>query len=459
MASLERLNQQHAATAGKMRSIVETAEKEDRLLTTEERAEFDSLEKHLGDIREDIARVEKTEQANREADARADDIDRDARERRDEERKSFSADPNAPLTSTQRSRAIMAWACEHMQSRFADRQAFQYAKRCNLLGQTEIELRMDRAGQRPPRSFAEANKQADLRERLAEQRATNVVGTTTLGGFTVPDDMMRSIELALLQYGGMLQVSTRIQTSGANPIPWPTVNDTGNAGVLVAEDALIADQEVTYGQATLGGYKMTSKLIPLSYELIQDSATNMDAFLGDVIGERIGRVVNIYATTGTGTSQPQGIVAGATTSGVTAAANNALTYAELLGLLHSVDPAYRSRGAIWMSNDTTLKIIKSIVDGQSRPLWLPNIIAGEPDTLLGYRYVVNQSMASGSSAKALLFGDFSKFVIREAGPLRLRRLDERYAEYDRVAFVGLMRFDSRLINAGTNPVKFLTMAV
>jgi HK97 family phage major capsid protein len=459
MPSLERLNEQHSEIAGKMRAIVDGAEKEDRFLSKEEQAEFDGLEVRLDQVRQQISNVEKALKADAEADSRADVIDREAQERYREQRKSFDRDPSAPLSSTEMMRAIVAWSCEHMQSRCHDQEAFALAKQCKFLGQKEIELRMDRMGQRPPRTFAEVEKQAAMRQKRAEQRATNVVGTTTLGGFTVPDEMMRSIEVALLQYGAMLGVSNRIQTSGGNPMPWPTTNDTGNVGVLVAEDALIADQEVTYGQVTLNAYKMTSKMIPVSWELLQDTAVNMETFLGELIGERLGRAINAYATTGTGTAQPQGVVAGATTSGVTAAVDDALTYAELLGLLHSVDPAYRARGGRWMSNDTTLKIVKSIVDGQQRPLWLPNVIAGEPDTLLGYPYTVNQQMASGVSAKAMLFGDFSKFTIREAGPMRLRRLDERYAEFDRVAFVGLMRFDSRLINAGTNPIKFLTMGV
>jgi hypothetical protein len=60
--------------------------------------------------------------------------------------------------------------------------------------------------------------------------------------------------------------------------------------------------------------------------------------------ERIGRGTNQHFTTGTGSSQPQGIVTGATT-GVTAAGVAAITADELIDLVHSVDPAYRRSAA------------------------------------------------------------------------------------------------------------------
>jgi HK97 family phage major capsid protein len=56
----------------------------------------------------------------------------------------------------------------------------------------------------------------------------------------------------------------------------------------------------------------------------------------------------------------------------------------------------------------------------------------------------------------VLFGDFSKYVVRDAGAIRMRRLNERYAEADQTAFVGFLRSDGRYLN--TAAVKKLTQA-
>jgi HK97 family phage major capsid protein len=79
---------------------------------------------------------------------------------------------------------------------------------------------------------------------------------------------------------------------------------------------------------------------------------------------------------------------------------------------------------------------------------------GSPNTILGYPYTINQSMASmTASAKSVLFGDFSKYVIRDVRGFTLVRLDERYADYHQVGFLAFLRTDGDLLDAGTNPIK------
>jgi len=146
-----------------------------------------------------------------------------------------------------------------------------------------------------------------------------------------------------------------------------------------------------------------------------------------------------------------------------------LDYTDLVDLEHSVDPAYRSNGAQWMFHDTTLALLKSmkaVEDG--RPLWLPGLAVNAPDTILGYPFVVNQSMAPAAAGeKAILFGDFSYYFIRDVQDLRILRLEERFAEYLQVGFLAFLRTDgvfagpteiegsSELEDNSSSPVKYL----
>jgi HK97 family phage major capsid protein len=93
------------------------------------------------------------------------------------------------------------------------------------------------------------------------------------------------------------------------------------------------------------------------------------------------------------------------------------------------------------------------------PLWQPSLVAGQPDQIHGLSYVVNQSMASpGSSAKKMLFGDFSKYWIRDVREVELVRLNELYAAQHSVGFLAFARSDGDLIDAGTDPVKHMAQA-
>jgi HK97 family phage major capsid protein len=288
-----------------------------------------------------------------------------------------------------------------------------------------------------------------------EYRVAQGVGSGGIGGFTVPDEMMRELEKAMLTFGGMRQVSTILRTNTGADLPIPMVNDTGNMGAIVAENQTHTEQGVTFTQLVLQSFKYSSKYVLVSVELMQDSVISMAEFLGSALGERIGRITNLHFTTGTGVSQPNGIVTAATLgkAGIVGQTTS-VTYADLVDLEHSVDPAYRT-GARWMFADSTLKALKKLLDQQNRPLWAPGIAVREPDTILGYPYSINQDVAvMAANAKSILFGQLSKYLIRDVRDVTLIRMDERFAEFGQVAFLAFSRHDGDLLDAGTHPVKY-----
>ena len=279
--------------------------------------------------------------------------------------------------------------------------------------------------------------------------------TTSVGGYAIQDAAMREVEIALLAFGGVRQVATILRTDTGGPLPIPTVNDSTNVGSLIGEGVTATKLDVTFGQLVLDAWKYTSKEVLVSVELMQDNSVNLPQLLGRILGERLGRIQNTHFTTGTGTGQPNGVVNAATfTQASSSAANTTgISYANLIALYHSVDPAYRTN-ARWMMNDNSISKIKLLVDSSNRPLWLPGLVDRAPDTLLGSPYVINQDMASMTvTAKSILFGDFSKYWIRDVRDVTLLRLDERFAEFLQVAFLAFMRTDGDLLDAGTHPIK------
>jgi HK97 family phage major capsid protein len=293
----------------------------------------------------------------------------------------------------------------------------------------------------------------------AERRTAYPMNLTDAnGGYTNPDGFVANFEQALLAFGGPRQVADIIRTATGNDLKWPSANDTGNKGALLAEETTMGDAvKPTVGSKTFNAYKMSSTPILISFELLQDSAFNLANYAGQWCGERIGRIEADYYTTGSGSAQPQGYVTGAT-SGLTSASATAVTVDELLALQHSVDPAYRNGpGVSWAMNDTTLLALRKLKDGNGVYLWQPGIQANVPDMLLGNRLLINQSMANmASGTKAIAFGDFSKFKIRDVAEVRMIRLNELYAATDQVGFIAFHRTDSGVLDAGTHPIKVIT---
>lgn len=305
----------------------------------------------------------------------------------------------------------------------------------------------------------EPQQRLALRNRFSqapqELRAMGVA-VPTGGGFGVADEDMAPIMNAMKFYGGMRQAGCTILTTATGAdLPVPTADDTGNTGEQLGENTTVSEQDITIGQKILRAYIYSSKLIRVSYALLQDAAFDVEGWLNQRLGERLGRITNTKFTTGSGAATPEGVVTGSTYCGTTTASATAITWAELVDLELSVDRAYR-QNARYMFNDTTLKGLKQLVDGVSRPIWVPGTALREPDTINGYPYVINSDMASPiASAKAVLFGDFQYYWIRDVQDITLIRLTERYADYLQVGFMAFSRHDGQLIDAGQHPIKHL----
>ncbi|MFI2911120.1 phage major capsid protein [Streptomyces sp. PDY-4] len=271
------------------------------------------------------------------------------------------------------------------------------------------------------------------------------VATGAAGGYLVPPEFRATMVEAQKFFSSMRDVAEVITTQSGATLPWPTADDTANVGAILGENTQVTEQDVTLGQADIGAYTYTSKLVRVSLQLLNDAAFDFENWLARKLGERIGRAQNAHFTTGTGTAQPEGVQTNAVIGKTGATGQTtSVTYDDLIDLIHSVDAAYRNSGrSRFMLNDATLSAARKLKDGQNRPLWEPSIQVGVPDGLLGYSYTVNQDMpVMAANAKSILFGDFAAgYLIRDVQDVQVLRLSERYADYLQVGFLAFARTD------------------
>jgi len=305
----------------------------------------------------------------------------------------------------------------------------------------------------------------------SQKRANNPQSDVTgnLGGYIVPQGFYAQVQEAMKYYNGMMLAGpTVIDTAMGNDLPVPTANDTSIVGEVLAENTTIATQEITFGQVTLKAYKMSSKLILLPIELAQDSGVDVEALITKFLGIRLGRLLNQLFSTGTGSSQPKGVTLD-TVLGKQGASGQiaSVIYDDLVDLKYSVDRAYRVNGK-WMMTDTTLKGVLKLKDLNDRPLildYLTTLQADEPEKILGQSLIINNDLASLGGAgspnvgnQCILYGDFSAYWVRRVMAMLLLRLTERYADAGQIGFIGFIRQDGRMVDAGTHPIKYYQCA-
>ncbi len=290
---------------------------------------------------------------------------------------------------------------------------------------------------------------ANPKEELRAVTDPQSVGTAAQGGYLVPTDLVREIEKVFAFINPIRQYAKVIRTNAGNNLDFPVVDESSStAGTLLAENTAETVKNVTFSKVTLGAYKFSSGLVLNSLEFLQDSAIPVAPLLGELIGDRLARSQGGYFATGTGSSQPQGFVTGSGNGGSTASAG-AIAVDDLINLVHSVDRYYRTNGAFAM-HDTTLKAIRKLkASTTGEPVFTESYRQGEPSTLLGYPVIVDNNMVSATTAsgKVVVFGDFSKFLIRDSMDITILRSDERYFEYGQSAFVGFARTDSKVLTS------------
>jgi HK97 family phage major capsid protein len=392
------LREKRAALVNEMNYIVATAQTEGRSLNAEENQKFDAIENDVRSLGESAEKIERAEQMKKEIAA--------GREARAE------------------------------QKEITKHEAFSKYLRHGMGGLNAEE------------------------RSLVEMRGTDSQITTTdsLGGFLVPEDFSNVLDVASKFTGEVERLAQVLNTQSGATLPYPKVDDTSVVGAILSEGSADVVSDMTFASLNLGAYTYSSKIVKVSYQLLQDAAFDLDAFLVNTLGERIARGQNAHFTTGDGSSKPTGIIT-AGSSALTTASATAITADEILTLIHSVDKSYRNSASFaLMGADSTAAAIRKLGVGSSNdfPVFIPGMAAGEPDRVFGVPFYVNNDMAAiASTNKPLVAADFSKYVVRNAGGVQMLRLNERYADALLVGFIAYKRSDAGAINGAA--IKYITM--
>ena len=269
-------------------------------------------------------------------------------------------------------------------------------------------------------------------------------GTDSEGGYLVPDEFERTLVQKLTAANVLRPLCHVIQTSyGDRKIP--VVASKGTAD-WVDEEGTYPLSDDTFSLVVLGAYKLAT-MIKVSEELLSDSVFDIEGYVSEQFGKRIGDKEEDAFLTGNGVSKPIGILhtTGGAEVGVTTAGVAAITGDELIDLVYSLRAPYR-KSAVFVLNDTTVKLLRKLKDGDGQYLWRPGITENAPDTILGHRIVTSEFMPGVSAGnKSIAFGDFSYYWIADRQGRTFKRLNELYATTGQIGFLASQRLDGKLI--------------
>ncbi len=242
--------------------------------------------------------------------------------------------------------------------------------------------------------------------------------------------------------------ATVLTTDSGEPLLLPKTTAHPASATIVAEGGTIGSAEPTFAQGTLSAYKYPN-LIQVSTELTQDTAVDLLGYLAMAMGRALGNGSGVHFITGTGTSQPQGVLVGAgTTTTITGGtpASNGATFSELERVYDNIIPPYQLN-AEWLMSQTALSKIRSLTNTQGTPIFLPSLSGAQPDTLFGKPIRLDPNMpAVAANGTSIAFGDFSPYFIRDVQGVRFERSLEYAFGNDLVSYRAVLRTDGRLLD-------------
>lgn len=406
-ARLNKLLEERAGIYEQMQALQEEALSEDRDFTAEEAEQYDRMEADLE------AKTKEKERLEREA----------------KRQPEFRREIVAPTENGEE--RVVATSLKEYRDKIAEERGDR--------PQDDPEYRS---------AFFHYMSAVDWKSELSTQELRTLSKATAAAGANlVPTTFQNELIQALREFGVTRQLASVVTTDSGETLQIPSVSSHGTAA-WTAENAAYSASDEAFGQMSLSAYKAAT-LIQVSEELMADSAFDLEAYIREEFGARIGVLENTGYVQGDGSGKPTGYQPNVTV-GVTAATGHTLDviYDYLIDLIHSVNSAYR-RNAVFVMRDASVAVVRKIKDTTGQPLWQPSLQVGQPDRLLGWPILSDPDMpAMGANAVSIVFGDFNRgYIIRDVNGIAFQRLIELYAANGQIGFRAYHRTEGKLRNA------------
>lgn len=251
-------------------------------------------------------------------------------------------------------------------------------------------------------------------------------GTTTEGGFAVPNDFYDQFVAKRNVYSGVRKAGVRVIQTSRDYMDIAVEDTSTTTFVRSAEEAAYDENEVTMKQVQVTVHKWT-KLCKVSEEFLEDDAANVMDFVMNDLAIKAAQTEDRYVINGTGTNQHKGVMSLTSTEcgWLDFDSTGNITADEIPELLYKINSAYRQNASWFMHND---------IEGYLRKIRDTSLFAFQPvlnmadglsqwSTLLG-RPVFNEANMTSTLATAnnvIVIGDFSQYALVERKGLVVSR--------------------------------------
>ena len=324
-----------------------------------------------------------------------------------------------------------------------------------------------------------ARVECDVLAKKAMEIKDVSIGTTSAGGFAVPEEIATMVDKILLKTSPIIQFVKNVRAGTSDYKELVSVNDAGYAWAAETTDRsgntttpTLRERVPTWGE--LYAHPRTTNWA------LQDMFFSVENWIIENVGEAHAVGLSAAIWNGNGSGKPTGMTNTApiaTADGnevsperdnsafqyvpITASSSpfttNGFGTDDVIDLVYALNPRLRGN-ARFSANTTTQGHLRKLKDTNGQYLWQPSLQAGQPDRLIGYELFTWEEMGDPTTLNALplAFGDFNKgySLVTRA---EMNILVDPYTDKGYTAFFVDRRFGGIVTN--NSAIKFLKVAI
>lgn len=284
-------------------------------------------------------------------------------------------------------------------------------------------------------------------------------GTSTAGGFLVPDEFSNEL-IDLLRAKAVIRgLSPRVYQLKGDTLNIPR-QTTAATAYWIEENAEKTESEQAFGNVKLV-LKEVAALVKVSNNLLMDASPAVDTIIKQDLVTQLQLAEDLAFIQGTGGSQPLGIYNDSGVSTTTLGSGNgaAITFDDLMDAMYAIELANGSMSA-WVMHPRTKNGLRQLKDGNGNYIYnIGDLTKGLPDSLLGMpvalstQIPINLGFGSGTNLSYVILGDFSEFGIgQKAGSaVQISASDQAgdSFKFDQTWFRAVLRVDCVIRTPGS----------
>ena len=299
-----------------------------------------------------------------------------------------------------------------------------------------------------------------LRRGVAVETKALVTVADVDGGYAVPEEIDAAIDRTLQSISPIRGIANvvRVGTSGYRKL----VTTGGTPSGWVSEVAARPETETPDFIEIAPPMGELYANPAASQTMLDDAAFDVEAWLAGEIAAEFAKAEGSAFVRGTGVNQPRGFLSAPTsaaadgarpfgtvqfvTSGAAGNFAAANPQDRLIDLVQALRPPYR-QGATFVMNSATAARLRKIKTSDGAFLWQPGLVAGQPDTLLGYPLVEAEDMPDvAADSLSIAFGNFrAGYLIAERQETAILR--DPYSRKPFVHFYATKRVGGQVSNS------------